>query len=85
MDDKDQQAYKELQNRMIETSQKQKFVSLLGNRSVSKKSRSTDHLLLQVDQQLRVTQLNMKKASLTQEELKPVSDDTKLYEAIGRA
>ena len=39
----------------------------------------------QVDQQLRVTQLNMKKANLTQEELKPVSDDTKLYEAIGRA
>lgn len=85
MDDKDQQAYKELQNRMIETSQKQKFVSLFDDGSVCIQKPSADHLLLQVDQQLRVTQLNMKKASLTQEELKPVSDDTKLYEAIGRA
>ena len=85
MDDKDQQAYKELQNRMIDTSQKQKFVSLLEDGFISPEQPSSDFLLLQVDQQLRVTQLNMKKASLTQEELKPVSDDTRLYEAIGRA
>lgn len=88
VDERDRQAYIELQEKLIEQSSKRKQASFLymhPDPIVGVHLPRTYLISLQVAQQLRTRDTEQKRAVLTAEELSNLPDDAKTYEQIGRA
>lgn len=85
LDERDRQAFMELQDKLIEQTNKKKQVLARVHNDVKTQLWKQLMIAVQVAAQLRTRDKEQKMALLTAEELNTLPDDAKTYEQIGRA